>query len=353
MSIKAIPCVALLCHATAFLPVRAQSTIQLGDRPSCSACRPSLQPVVRLGASNDPGGFAPLVQIAINARNEYVVSSSTFVGELFVYGSDGMFQRSVGRRGDGPGEFSHPQFVTFDSTDSLHTVDMGGARYSVFAPDLTFARAAQLQARTLAFELDATGNLFIVGPKPAGSVTHALQMVAPDGSALQSFDPVDPSARGQAAFGRNIAVDAGNHRWSIANAKYELNEWDPDSRLIRQVQARRDWIPDSLPMRLDLSREKPPGQIGGLELDEQGMIWVFAIVPDANWRPVEPSGQPDMTRLYDTLIEVIDPVTNTLLARGRHDSVVLPIRPGRAYSMIEAPDGDRRIQIWRMEITGR
>lgn len=335
MLVKTSALVALVAHLAVVLPITAQTAIQLSERPSCSTCAPDLRPIVTLGSSDDPGGFGPLVQIAINSRNEYVVSSSTFVGELFLYGADGTFQRSVGRRGEGPGEFNRAQFVAFDSRDSLHTVDMGGARYSVFRPDLTFARGVQLQARTLGFELLPSGSLFVVAPNSSGEIAHALQAFSPDGSALHSFDPIDPKATGQAAIGRSIALDHEGRRWSISTAKYQLNEWDANGRLVRQFQGRRDWIPDSLPMRLDLSREKPPGQIGGLEVDEQGRIWVFAIVADANWRPVEPGAQPDMTRLYDTLIEVIDPATGTLLVRGRHDTVVLPIMPGRAYSVIE------------------
>ena len=69
MLVKTSAFVALVSHLAVFLPIAAQTAIQLDERPSCSTCTPDLRPIVTLGSSDDPGGFGPLVQIAINSRN--------------------------------------------------------------------------------------------------------------------------------------------------------------------------------------------------------------------------------------------------------------------------------------------
>jgi hypothetical protein len=66
-----------------------------------------------------------------------------------------------------------------------------------------------------------------------------------------------------------------------------------------------------------------------------------------------PAGSvPNSSRLYDTIVEVIDPETGTLVARSRMDPLVVPIGGKRALSVIEV-DGHRRVQVWEPRLSGR
>jgi len=343
---------AIVMIAGTMSSVEAQNTIQIGDSPTCASCAVELQAIVRLGSLDDPAGFGPVVQIAANSKNQYVVSSTTFDGELFLYGEDGKFIRTIGRRGEGPGEFSRTQLLAFDAQDSLHAMDASGPKHSVFAPDLTFVRAVQQQTRTLAMRIEPSGTVFVVAPKMSGEASFALQVLSPDGAALQAFDPIDPNASGQAALGRSITVDPSGRRWSIGTAVYRLKEWSTDAQVTRVFEAKRDWIPETIPMRLERNQQ-PPAQIAGLEADEAGLLWVFAVLPDANWSPPTPGSRLDPGSMYDTVVEIIDPDTGRLLARSRLDPLVLPFARGRAYSMVEEESGDLRIQVWQMKVIGR
>ncbi len=333
-------------------PLAGQAVIRIGDTPTCSTCKAELVPVVQLGSLDDPAGFAPVIQLAKNSEGLYVVSSTTFDGELFVYGTDGRFVRAVGRRGEGPGEFRRPQLLAFDALDSLHAIEAGGPRHSVFAPDLSFVRTVEMQTRTIAMRIEDSGNVFAVAPRQSGEESFALQVLLPNGSFLHAFDPIDPNASGQAALGRNIAVDAHGQRWSVGMAEYHLKQWDQEGRLERVLEARRNWIPESIPMRLERD-QRPPAQIAGLEVDDDGFLWIFAAVPDANWTPPSPGTRPSPESMYDTLVEVIDPTAGTLMTRSTFDQLVLPFGRGSAYSMLEEASGDLRAQVWKLQLSGR
>jgi hypothetical protein len=330
----------------------AQELIPIGESPDCDSCRAGLSPVVRLGSLDDPAGFGPVVQIARNSRSEYVVSSATFDGELLVYGEDGSFLHTVGRRGEGPGEFRRMQLLDFDAHDSLHAVETSGPRHSVFAPDFSFARSVQMQTRTMAMRIEESGAVFAVAPAMTDSGSYALQRISPDGTGLAAFDSIEPGARGPAAMGRNITVDPAGRRWSVGMADYRVKQWGEDGGLIRIFEARREWIPESIPMRLERD-QRPPGQMAGLEADERGLLWVFAAVPDADWAPPSPGTRPSPKTMYDTVVEVIDPAEGTLLARSTFDDLVIPFATGFAYSMVEESSGDLRVQIWRLDLSGR
>lgn len=332
----------------------AQTVVSVGDRPSCPACSAILHPVAALGGADDPAGFAPLVQVARNSRGEYVVSSPTFVGELFVYGSDGRFLRTVGRRGEGPGEFNRVQLLAFDALDSLHAVAQGGGRYSVLSPDLRrVARSANVLARVMAFRLEPGGTLYVLAPSAGSEGSRILQRLDGSGQGLSAFDDVDPAAGGQGALGRHLAVDGRGRRWSVEVARYRLTEWGDDGHPTRRLEAERSWIPQVFPERLNPAVERPVAQIGGLEVDDTGLLWLFVVVPDAGWRPAAAGSRPHPNDLFDTHIEVIDPGSGRLLAVGRSEQMVLPFQPGLAYSTVEDELGDLRVQVWRMAVTGR
>jgi hypothetical protein len=76
-------------------------------------------------------------------------------------------------------------------------------------------------------------------------------------------------------------------------------------------------------------------------------------VADSEWQPLTPGGEPDPQRSTDTIVELIDPVANSLIARGRFDESLLPLGTDRAYSIFEESSGDRRIQIWRLQLRNR
>ncbi len=330
----------------------AQEVIPIGEDPTCDTCQAELVPVVQLGSLDDPAGFAPVIQIARNSDGEYVVSSGTFDGELFVYGGNGELLHTVGRRGEGPGEFRRLQLLDFDAQDSLHAVEASGPRHSVFGPDFSFVRTVQMQTRTMAMRIEDSGTLFVAAPAMTDTGSYALQRISPDGTSLTAFDPMDPEARGPAAMGRNITIDPAGRRWSIGMADYRLKQWGEDGHLIRVLEAHRDWISESIPMRLERD-QPPPGQVAGLEADETGLLWVFAAVPDANWAPPSPQRRPSPGTMFDTIVEVIDPVTGSLIARSTFDYLVVPFDAGRAYSMVEESFGDLRVQIWSLKVTGR
>jgi hypothetical protein len=329
----------------------AQQRIRLPNQPTCADCKIKLKPAVRLGSDEDPAGFAQTIVIAANSRNQYVVSSLTFDGQLFVYGPDGKFIRTIGHQGHGPGEFSTPQLMAFDSRDSLHTIDFTGSRYSVFAPNFSFVRSAVVPAMPFALKIHPTGKLVMATVSATRSGRTGLSIFPQAGGpALASFDVVTPN-RAAIEAGRFVSIDATGLIWSTQRVGYMIRVWDARGREVREITAARPWTSDSIRRHIDYLKEKPDAQISGLEFDASGRLWVFAVVPDAHWAPVKDPAQLNMKRGYDTIIEVIDPVTGKLLAQARMDEVVTPFAKGLAQSMIEDANGELRIQIWGLQLT--
>ena len=64
--------------------------------------------------------------------------------ELLVFGRDGEFLRSIGGRGEGPGEFMDPIELDFVAGDSIVVWDWELGRLVLFGPDGSHGRSVRL-----------------------------------------------------------------------------------------------------------------------------------------------------------------------------------------------------------------
>lgn len=140
---------------------------------------------------------------------------------VVIVSAEGAVLSSLGRQGEGPGEFTFPVYLGRCAADSLFVWDMAQSRVSIFSPDGNFAR--QMTAPTpTAFQpdclpsgnfavLDATGA---IAPPTGGdpdtqAMRGSLLIVSPDGDSLAAApgQPLgQPSAIGSLA-GLAVAGD--------------------------------------------------------------------------------------------------------------------------------------------------
>ena len=74
----------------------------------------------------------------------YILDRTAF--EVRVFDREGVYLRSIGRQGEGPGEFKQPQGLEIDDLGRLWVVDSGNQRYSVF--DTTGALVEEIRRFT-------------------------------------------------------------------------------------------------------------------------------------------------------------------------------------------------------------
>ena len=89
-----------------------------------------------------PAGAPPAHQVvsAFRMRDGRIVVASAGTGELHVHHPDGRHQRTLGGRGDGPGEFGLLFWAGPWRGDSIAAWDARAARLTVFDPAGTYAR---------------------------------------------------------------------------------------------------------------------------------------------------------------------------------------------------------------------
>lgn len=331
--------------------VLAQQVINIPGIEVCQACTITLTEALRLGRPGDPAGVAMFADVAVDSRGTYAVASPVNPGSILIYDASGRFVRVVGRQGGGPGEFESFPKLRFGPGDSLHVVEEGTGRYSVFDESLVFRRGLTLPTRVFGFQLGPRGR--IVAASPTGGVARHLgvQVFGPKGESVAAFEELSAAElRAPGAGRRHIALGTDGVVWTVRPDTYELRSYDARGTLRAAYRAAREWISGNpLPLRLDPGTE-PPGQISALSVDD-GLVWVFALVADAKWRPHQPhDGPPEPSAMFDTRMEVFDPRTGALVAHARVDHIVFPLRAGQVYGVVSLPDGDQQVQVWNVTL---
>jgi hypothetical protein len=337
------PAIVLAALAT---DVSAQVRAAIAAAPSCEACSVRATPIVRLGSDTDPAGFAPLVQVAMAAGPRYYVSSSTFTGEVYVYDSAGKFLKAIGRRGQGPGEFSRPVNLSVAGGDTVIAIEQGSNRYHVIAPGGEIVRSSQLRDPVNAFAAMRDGSLFLAAKHGNAGVITTLARTDRNREIIAAFEPTEAGAR---TSGRQfVAVDNQGEAWSLNAERLRLIHWGSANQPVAIFEGKRDWFTEGIPPQgKNPMQVKPVAWMGGLGF-VAGKVLVYYLVPDANWAPM--TGPLDLRRIYDTRVEVIDPASGALYAASNFDDVMMPMQNDVAYTLVEVPSGDMRVELRRLSI---
>lgn len=349
-------------------PVRAQRIVtHVPTNVSCTRCNIRVKEGTVIGRDDEDGALTSWPDVVLGLRGgRYLVAGGR--GEESVprvFSARGEFERRIGREGAGPGEFRGIK-AAFVWHDSLFLFDRGNARMAVLSPEFAVHRHAP--APTQVHSVDAMSSGFALsGPiRDAQRVGHPVHLFSQLGEYLR---PLGDSAE-------TVTLRSGLRPFAIARARdggvwtvpmwggYELKRWNPDGTLQAALVVHSDWY-KSAPSQGSITPSSPPiAQISRIYEAEDGLVWVLALVADPEWhRGLGPAvmderrvGYPivDRSKVFDAMIEVVDPSAGRIVARHRLD---LPfqfvVRHGEIGRYDESGvDGPRIHTVW-MSLSGR
>jgi hypothetical protein len=143
----------------------------LGDAPEWR-----LEQVLRLGTvEGGPEEFGRIRSLVADAdRNLYVADNLSH--EIRVFGPDGHHLRSIGRRGEGPGEFGALYSLSWLGED-LIAMDPGNARLAIFSREGEWLGSIQ--------SFPITGPASLIRLHPLGSMGFYAPVIDPDRFGMQ------------------------------------------------------------------------------------------------------------------------------------------------------------------------
>ena len=335
---RSLICLALLC-----LPRTPSAQAGSGLGSGCPDCEIELTRIVTLGGINDPGGVTQADQVAVDSQGRYVVAN-VMRSELTVFDRAGTYIRTVGRSGGGPGEFRNIAAI-WARGDSINILDAANRRLTVLGPAFEVVRTARIPtaaSEIRAIPLDA-GRILMNATLPTpGHVGLPLHVISPDGEVVRSFGADDEAVLpGHArADGRILARAGTGSVWAGQIGSYTLDLWSLEGRHIRTLVRRPEWFPESRTDQEYDPADPPRPFLKAIRLNQDGTLLTVTIVADERWTDgailTRANGtgrivgwRPDRAdRLFDSMIEVMDTRSNTLLKTVRFEGYISQLLPG-------------------------
>lgn len=187
-----------------------------------------------------------------DAGSIYILDSGN--QRIQVFGPDGRFVRTIGRKGQGPGEFSSPNSIDIDGKGCLHVLDDRQKRIQVFATNGELLRSVRttlipnMASQSSIIGIDrmrllGSGALVIRtymdygmsgAPKPK-TMPKLVKLLGPDLEVRKEFgEPFDygDEITNTAGNSRTFAVDGEDHIFlSFANQN-RIEKYSPEGELL-------------------------------------------------------------------------------------------------------------------------
>ncbi len=273
-----------------------------------------------------------------------------------VFTSDGRYLRTVGKRGQGPGEFMSVGSLAIGYGDSLHVFHAG---HSVFNPEGRHVRTQTVLNGALARRVRLmpdggfVANALISTPAAYG---YPLHLVDRQDETAKSFglNAEGRSPSGLWAVLRSLSAPVRGTFWSGHTNAYVLEQYSVDGSLLRILRRDVDWFKpwDSWDSQPD-AEPAPPRIMSIVQDPRSGFLWVLMLVADAHWRARNSGsggerpllGTRELTDLLDSVVEVIDPARAQLVASQRFPSFFVElVEPGTLIELMDL-DGETVVGI--------
>ena len=309
----------------------AQDTVSVSGEVSCRDCVIALDTVVVIGGVDGPGlhVVTHLSRVAVDSRGRIVVVASQFP-ELSVFDSTGAFIRTVGRWGEGPGEY---QFITHLAAGFgyIHVFDHLG--HTSLDHDFSVVRVDRFPGTTTGgFVADADQIVITADVPTQALVGHTLHILSSSG-AMTSVGGHNRLYTSWTSERLSAVTGNAETAWVLHKYPNRLTRWDlgPEpmvSKVFDRVTGEFDKHDQEL---------WPRSYNRGIMLDANG-LWILWSAPDPQWTPrkLGRDYQPVAPRstLTDSWLDLVDPTTGHTLARYRTDETLVGFANGSPYVIL-------------------
>lgn len=93
--------------------------------------------------------IAYITDMAVDSDGNFIIADGWQSRGVYVFGSDGIFIKELGKKGQGPGEYANPVSVEIGQDGDIWISDFGNNRISIYSRDLSYKRQIVPKPRIL------------------------------------------------------------------------------------------------------------------------------------------------------------------------------------------------------------
>lgn len=313
----------------------SQRDYRIDGTPVCKTCVITASTVAVIYDSSGVAGLSsePL-SIVRGPGGSIYLATNRF--EPMWFQSNGKFGGTLGREGDGPGEYRRVRTV-FIGGDTVYTHDSRLARRSAWTKSGAFVNSGPSipYAFDVAVQRD-DGTMVISQPlSTRDMIGFPFHRFDREGKWIESFGAggVIENSEDMRKLKRLITEGPGGSFWSSHKFAYVLEQIGPNGQVLQRMSRGAEWFPYTSEIIAPNSRVPFSATVRSLKFDNQtGYVWVLINTPGREWRAGV--GEPedymntgllhvpitDYKRAYRSIIEVVDPASRRVVVSEQFDA---------------------------------
>lgn len=309
----------------------ARSVVHVPPHVSCAECRIEMRKSTLFGDEDGDGLLASMPDVFIRMPDGSLLIAGGGAGPVpLLYDSRGKFLRALGRQGAGPGEFLGVQ-AAFVQDDSIFLFDRGNSRLVVLSRDFAVVRHAP--APSLVHSAAPIEGGFVLGAAimDASRIGFPIHMFSRLGTYIRhAGDSAETVTLRTGVRATHVASARDGGFWSVPwYGEYAIRKWDARGQLQRTLVLHSPWYDASREPRHITPTSRPMSEVSRIWQSADGLIWILARIAADDWyKGLGPAQEmerrighliTDPEKVWDGMIEVIDPLTGRVLARRKVD----------------------------------
>jgi hypothetical protein len=319
--------------------------------------------VVVLGTDDGAGILGAPASVLRVASGDWLVMDYMLPGQPRLFESDGTPKWTIARSGAGPNEFDFVEWMALGPGDSVYFVDRGNSRLAVRSPTLRPGRTAPLYSFANGIVILPDGGL-VTATRGRGGVDAPLVYLSADGTEQRGLGkiPAEPRSTNFFPWFRTLAESTDTSFWAAELTRHVVREWSVSGRLLNEIELDEPWFPPQEGFGAN-AEEEPRPSLMAIDLDEHGLLWLLTYTADPDWMDAAEDGKDpygrsskvirDLSRYYDTVIEVVDPAEGEVIASLRMDQRLDRFAGHRlVYGETQSPAGSPTMTVWELSLDG-
>jgi hypothetical protein len=328
--------------------------------------------LVSIGRGDDPDGqiFGTPLEIGRVSDGRLLLLTEDG-GAPQVYDRNGIFEGRIGRRGAGPMEFRRPAGARALPGDSILILDPGLGRATVFSAD---GGQRTVSGMPSVFGLDVLKWPLVISYgdiRTPARITMPFHLLDFSGATVRIRSTSGEPGKGllpwEGLDAWSLCRVSDSSFWAIGGPEYALELWDTAGIRHEELVRTLDEYDSGHRYGLGNPGTPPPARVMGSQLTEEGLLWVYLLVPRYDWHRawegvviderggISLSQSPDILHdLYQTRIDVIDLRGGELLGSGVTPGMAIPSWGFQSPTVAKyriGRDGIPLLELWELSLS--
>ncbi|MEW6455718.1 MAG: NHL repeat-containing protein [Acidobacteriota bacterium] len=183
--------------------------------------------------------FEPKALALDSLKNIYVLDSGN--NRIQKINPNGQVILSLGRKGEGPGEFMKPSDIFIDDNDKIYVADTGNARIQILSLTGEFILSFKVRKNVSSIVVDKEGNIFASVTKPDTALIYKYTQT---GELLTSFGQIKKYENFllQNALNKNvITIDSEQYIYVTYFYRNLVQKYDTQGTLLLEFSRKRPY----------------------------------------------------------------------------------------------------------------